>query len=119
MNGLDQAGTVIAFSAFRTPSLDQVATVYLPITVYAENEGSFINVNGTRQHFSACVPAQGEARPGWKVLRVLGNNLQMDGFEYQSIDDVAEEINELTNNVTSTNIGAYNDPVIKIFQLVR
>ncbi len=113
MNGLDQAGTVIAFSAFRTPSLDQVATVYLPITVYAENEGSFINVNGTRQHFSACVPAQGEARPGWKVLRVLGNNLQMDGFEYQSIDDVAEEINELTNNVTSTNIGAYNDPVIK------
>lgn len=112
MNGLGQATTVVAFSAFRTPSLDQVATVYLPITLYAENEGSFININGTRQQFTSCVPGQGEARPGWKVLRVLGNHLQLDNFEYEDINEVSNEVTGLIDNIPGSDNGAYTEPVI-------
>ena len=34
----------------------------------------------------------GEARPGWKVLRVLGNLLNLAGFEYQSSEEVRDEL---------------------------
>jgi NADH-quinone oxidoreductase subunit G len=30
-------------------------------------------------------------RPAWKVLRVLGNLLDADGFEYVSSEDVRDE----------------------------
>jgi len=36
-----------------------------------------------------------EARPGWKVLRVLGNLLDLPGFEYQSSEEVREELRAL------------------------
>ena len=49
----------------------------MPISIYAENEGSYFNVEGRGQRFSACVPGQGEARPGWKVLRLLATKLDL------------------------------------------
>src|SRR5207302_1224092 len=36
----------------------------------------------------------GEARPGWKVLRVLGTLLGLEGFDYQSSEDVLREVRE-------------------------
>jgi NADH-quinone oxidoreductase subunit G len=34
----------------------------------------------------------GEARPAWKVLRVLGNLLGLAGFEYVSSEEVRDEL---------------------------
>ena len=34
------------------------------------------------------MPPPGEARPGWKILRVLGNVLGLGGFDYGSADEV-------------------------------
>jgi NADH-quinone oxidoreductase subunit G len=34
----------------------------------------------------------GEARPGWKVLRVLGNLLNLPGFDYTSSDQISDEV---------------------------
>jgi NADH-quinone oxidoreductase subunit G len=111
MNSLEQAESVIAFSAFRTPSLDKVATVYLPISIYAENEGSLMNVQGTTQSFSSCVSPQGEARPGWKVLRVLANNLQLEKFEYEDVTELNKEVNDLIANVSPNNKAQYREAV--------
>jgi NADH-quinone oxidoreductase subunit G len=33
----------------------------------------------------------GEARPGWKILRVIGNLLDAPGFHYVSAEEVREE----------------------------
>jgi NADH-quinone oxidoreductase subunit G len=77
----------------------EYADVLLPLATFTETDGSFINAEGRRQSFAAAVAPLGEARPGWKILRVLGNRLELAGFEQTTIDDVRAELN--LNNVAS------------------
>lgn len=88
---LDRAQNVVVFSAFRSSIPDQ-ATLVLPIAPYTEMAGSYLNLNGLLQRSNAALDPRGGARPGWKVLRVLGNFLSLEGFEYQTTDDVIAEI---------------------------
>ena len=87
---LAAAGAVIAFSSFRSPALDG-AQVVLPIAAFTETAGTFVNCEGRAQNFNGAVPPPGEARPGWKVLRVLGNQLDLPGFDYESPEQVRAE----------------------------
>jgi len=83
---------VIACCAFLTPDLEAAADLLLPIAAFAETSGTFVNAEGRWQRFQGAVAPQGEARPGWKVLRVLGNMLELDGFEYASGKQVHDEL---------------------------
>jgi NADH-quinone oxidoreductase subunit G len=83
---LSQADFVVSLSAYRT-GLDY-ADVLLPVTPFTETPGSFVNTEGRLQSFYATVNPLGEARPAWKVLRVLGSLLEVPGFEFESIDQV-------------------------------
>ncbi len=87
---LTRAG-VVALSAYRSPLLEQTADVILPIGVATETSGSFINLQGDVQSFIGATPPPGEARPGWKVLRVLGNTLKLNGFEYLDSTSIRDE----------------------------
>jgi NADH-quinone oxidoreductase subunit G len=69
------------------PAID-TADVLLPIAPFTETSGTFVNIEGRAQSFYATVNPLGEARPGWKVLRVLGSLLDLPGFELDSIDQV-------------------------------
>ncbi len=89
---LDAASHVIACSAFLTPDLDAVADVLLPISGFAETSGTFVNAEGRWQRFQGAVAPPGDARPGWKLLRVLGTMLELDGFEYASGKQVHDEL---------------------------
>ena len=88
---LAKAGTVIAMTAFDSPELREVADVLLPIAPYSETSGSYINAEGTLQSVQAAVRPLGEARPAWKVLRVLGNLLNLDNFYFNSSEEVLGE----------------------------
>ncbi len=99
MNSLNNAETVIAMTAFKSKALLDVADVLLPISIYAENEGTYFNITGTPQQFSACVPSQGESRPGWKVLRVLTDGLGVEGADYENITDVQDELTILLQGI--------------------
>ena len=77
---LAQADTVIAFSPYRNGALEY-ADAILPITPFTESSGTFINTEGRVQSFNGAVTPLGDARPGWKVLRVLGNQLGLAGFD--------------------------------------
>lgn len=110
IESLQNAETVIAFTPFKSASLQQVADILLPIAIYAENEGSFINVTGMPQSFSACVAAPGEARPGWKILRVLANRLGVASSDYQSVNEIRNEINGLIANITPDNKADWTRP---------
>jgi len=68
-------------------SLD-CADVLLPIAPFTETAGSFINLEGRLQSFNGVVKPLGDARPAWKVLRVLGNLLGLTGFDFDSIEQV-------------------------------
>jgi NADH-quinone oxidoreductase subunit G len=78
---------VVAMSAFKTTALDY-AHVLLPIAPFSETAGSFVNMEGRLQSFHGAVKPQGEARPAWKVLRVLGNLLSLGGFDYDTAEAV-------------------------------
>jgi NADH-quinone oxidoreductase subunit G len=92
---LKQADFVIAISAYQTDSLLEIADVILPLALFAENEGSMTNLNGAIQEFDAVVPAFGESRPGWKILRMLGELSGFDGFAYNTVQDITNDINEV------------------------
>ena len=80
------SGMVVTLSPFKA-NLD-ISDVLLPIAPFTETPGSFVNAEGRLQSFHAVVKPAGDARPGWKVLRVLGNLLGLPGFDYESSGDV-------------------------------
>ncbi|MBI5936354.1 MAG: NADH-quinone oxidoreductase subunit G [Betaproteobacteria bacterium] len=90
IKALDQAEFVVALSAFKGRVMDY-ADVVLPIAPFSETAGSFINMEGRLQAFNPAVKPQGEARPAWKVLRVLGNQFGLAGFEHDSVEAVRAE----------------------------
>src|SRR3954467_12483568 len=83
---LRRAQFVISLSAYKT-GLDY-AHVLLPIAPFTETAGSFVSTEGRLQSFRATVNPLGEARPGWKVLRVLGTMLGRPGFELDDVEEV-------------------------------
>jgi len=87
---LTQAKMVIALSSYKH-SLDLV-DVLLPIAPFTETSGTFVNCEGRAQSFNAAVRPLEDARPGWKVLRVLANLLGLNGFEYESSEAIRDEI---------------------------
>ena len=103
VRGLIDAEFVVQASAF-IGNAKQYADVLLPIAPSTETSGTFINIAGTAQTFKAAVRPLGETRPGWKVLRVLGNLLGLEGFEYNSSEEVLKafmpgNLASLLNNV--------------------
>jgi NADH-quinone oxidoreductase subunit G len=88
---LEQAEFVAVVSTFQGET-SAYADVQLPLAPFTESEGTLVNVNGAVQTFGAAVPSAGEARPGWKVLRVLANFLGLPGYQYVEVGDVRHEI---------------------------
>jgi len=88
---LQQAEFVVAFSAFKPRAADY-AQVLLPLAPFTETDGTYVNTEGRYQSFQAAVTPDGEARPGWKILRVLGNLFGLSGFEYTTAAEVLVEI---------------------------
>jgi len=83
---IGQAEMVVSLSPFKT-NLD-IADVLLPIAPYTETAGTFVNTEGRAQSFHGVVKPLGETRPAWKVLRVLGNLLDVPGFDFETIEAV-------------------------------
>ncbi len=110
MEALDAAEAVIALTAYKSASLQQVADILLPLSIYAENEGSIINVEGRLQSFAACVPGPGEARPGWKVLRVLANKLGMTDCNHHNVNGITDDISEQIAAVSFDNFADWAQP---------
>jgi NADH-quinone oxidoreductase subunit G len=88
---LGKAEFVVALSAWRCWA-PEYAHVILPIAPSAETAGTFVNMEGRVQSFHAVVKPRGDARPGWKVLRLLGSMLGLEGFGADTIDEVRAQI---------------------------
>jgi NADH-quinone oxidoreductase subunit G len=107
MSAMQRADFVVQLSPYRT-GLDY-AHALLPIAAFTETAGTFVNTEGRAQSFHATVNPPGEARPGWKVLRVLGSLLGRTDFGYESIDQVraaclqgGDIVSRLSNEIEST-----------------
>jgi NADH-quinone oxidoreductase subunit G len=84
--GLNKAQMVVTLSPFKANM--EFSDVLLPIAPFTETPGTFVNAEGRVQGFHAVVKPLGEARPAWKVLRVLANMLGLPGFDYESAQEV-------------------------------
>jgi NADH-quinone oxidoreductase subunit G len=129
ITALAKAQMVVSFSPFKA-NMD-CADVLLPIAPFSETSGTFVNAEGRVQSFHAVVKPQGEARPAWKVLRVLGNMMKLPGFDFESSQDVLRAIfagecpaflpaQRLSNACSVPFVGAYagGEPcVARIYQL--
>nr|WP_233279583.1 molybdopterin-dependent oxidoreductase [Acidihalobacter yilgarnensis] len=92
MDALKTAKFVVVLSPFAGEGAREYADVILPIAAFAETSGTYVNAEGRWQSFNAIVSAPGEVRPAWRVLRVLGNLLDLPGFEFMSSEAVREEM---------------------------
>ena len=85
------AHMVVVLSPFKSAANNAAADVLLPITPFTETSGTFVNAEGRAQSFHGVVKPLGDARPAWKVLRVLGNLLGLKGFDFETSEDVRAE----------------------------
>ncbi|MDH6165634.1 NADH-quinone oxidoreductase subunit G [Variovorax boronicumulans] len=127
---IGNAQMVVTLSPFKANL--EFSDVLLPIAPFTETPGTFVNAEGRVQGFHAVVKPQGEARPAWKVLRVLANLLGLPGFAFESTAEVLKTVQALEeggnvpasalNNATAENAiasnGATAAPVVaSIYQL--
>lgn len=96
---MQSAELVITLNGFDSAAQRSYADIVLPIALFAENCGTFINAQNDWQSFKILANAKGEAKPLWKILRVLGNLFDQTGFDYVNTVEVLEEIKQL--NLTS------------------
>ncbi|MDM5148013.1 NADH-quinone oxidoreductase subunit NuoG [Candidatus Persebacteraceae bacterium Df01] len=86
---LTNANFVAAFNT-HTDGLSDYAHIQLPIAATAENEGTLFNGEGTAQLFDAAAKPPGQARPGWKILRLFGEALGISGFDFSTLEEVRQ-----------------------------
>ena len=86
-----KAECVVALTAYKSQALDN-ADILLPIAPFTETSGTFMSMEGRVQSFQAVTKPLGECRPGWKVLRVLANTLGLEGFDFNSTEEVKKAI---------------------------
>jgi NADH-quinone oxidoreductase subunit G len=94
MKTLDAAELVVMMSTYKIGASTCVdyADVMLPIAPFTETSGTFINTEGRAQSFNGVVAPLGDTRPAWKILRVLGNLLQLEGFDFETPEQVYAEV---------------------------
>lgn len=99
LRAVESAGFVVAFSPFVDQTLRSHADVVLPIGTFAETSGTFVNAAGDWQSFTGVAMPFGESRPGWKVLRVLGNLIALPDCDYETSDAVRDELRAAIGDV--------------------
>lgn len=106
-DALRRASFVVAINSFDSDWLRQYANVILPMACFAETSGTFIGIDERPQQFAGAVAPRGDSRPGWKILRVLGNVSKLKGFDYISSQDVVDEIDSPMHELTAKRQGHF------------
>lgn len=96
IEALKAAECVVALSPYSTAK--EYAHVILPIGTFAETSGTYVNLEGLWQSVPGAATPVGEARPAWKVLRVLGNLLNLPSFDYNSSEEIRDEVRQLVDD---------------------
>ncbi|HIE01867.1 MAG TPA: NADH-quinone oxidoreductase subunit G [Thiotrichaceae bacterium] len=107
---LKKADFVVSLSAYQTPTMESYADVILPIALFVETSGTYVNAEGLWQSFRGIVSPPGEARPAWKILRVLGNLFELEGFNYMASDQVRDELRQQVGDKTANNKAGWQIP---------
>jgi NADH-quinone oxidoreductase subunit G len=97
------ADFVVSVTPFVDASNKGYADVLLPSAPFAETSGTYVNGEGRWQSFGGASKPAGQSRPAWKILRVLGNLLGADGFDYLSSEEVLQEARAISGDIGGDN----------------
>ena len=95
--------TMVIISTHLSRHAVEHANIVLPSAAFTETAGTFVNATGAWQMFNGTAAPPGEGRPAWKILRVLGNQLKLEGFDYESAEDVRDELKSLCRDIRLDN----------------
>ena len=111
LQAMRAADFTVCLTAYQSDVMKDYADVMLPIALFAETAGTFVNNEGRMQGFDAVVSPPREARPAWKVLRVLGNRFDLPGFDYSQAHAIREELRTLIEDLSPDNDGKWQATV--------
>lgn len=92
VSAMKAAECVVQLTPFETSAMLDYADVLLPVSSAFETAGTFVNATGDKQSFTMAVEPKGDSKPAWKILRVLGNLVGQEGFDYCHANEVLGDI---------------------------
>jgi len=104
MQSLAAADEVVCISAFMSDSIAQHASVVLPAAAFTESFGTYVNAAGQWQSSKGIVEPPGDARPAWKIFRVLADQLELADFEYNNPEQVTKELQGHCGDIELNNL---------------
>lgn len=105
---LEAAQGVVSISSYMSDGLKQFADVILPAATFTETFGTYVNATGAWQSAKGATNPPGDARPAWKIFRVLAQELELDGFEFDSPEAVTKELQSHCGSVTLSNLATFD-----------
>ncbi len=106
VDALRETGVVIHIGSYRNEEIEELAHIMLPLATATESDGTHVNCVGNNQSWKAAIHPKGDARPGWKIIRVLANYLDLEGFDYTTSESIRDEISRLTKASGSSDLSA-------------
>ncbi|MGB5606784.1 MAG: NADH-quinone oxidoreductase subunit NuoG [Gammaproteobacteria bacterium] len=100
---VNAAEFVVSISPFASEAMKAAADVLLPSGPFTETSGTFVNAEGRWQGFAGVATPAGDSRPGWKILRVLGNQFGLEGFDYTGSEQIRDALRAQTGKVEADN----------------
>ena len=86
------ASFCVYIGAYACDGVMRTAHAILPVGLPPEIDGTYVNIDGVVQTLAAGAKLPGNARPGWRVLRALGAQLGLAGFDAVDFADVRKAV---------------------------
>ena len=92
VSAFKQADFVLSLNSFASEVINEYAHAILPIASFFETSGTHINLIGDLEFTHASAHAPKEAKPAWKIIKVLADLLGIEHFNYNSTEQIYREI---------------------------
>ncbi len=102
VNAMQSAELVVMLSPFLSANMAEYVDVILPVAPFTENPGTYVNIEGIWQSIQPATLPEGEVRPAWKVLRVLGNLFDLESFSYVHCHEIRDEVKALVDKMSAS-----------------
>lgn len=99
IHALQKSSCNVFFTSFTTPIIEKYADFIIPISTYAETDGSYINIEGKFQSFNKVLQGNKRIFEGWRVLNEL---CKLNGFDNHTISSIRNDLVSLLSNIDFT-----------------
>lgn len=100
---LKSAECVIAMTPYHNDVMLDYADFILPTTPPSEMHGTLVNAMGQWQSFKPASVAHGQAKPAWKIFRVLAHFLDIAGCDFDDTSEIIKKC-QVKNTLSQENI---------------